>query len=320
MITFFVFLFCLFATYAGFLLVTRKKAAQRAKLEQRLVETLGYAANATEQQIRLAKVDLLSEIPVLNEWLRRFRPAIQLKKFIDQADLQVTVMRLLMFSVLAGFLGMLAMSVFSSSLLAQLGLGLLASAFPLFYVYRQRQQRLHKFLVELPEALELLGRSLAVGHSFAEALHIVSTEMPAPISNEFHRTYEEQNLGLSLHLALQSLTERVPLLDLQICVTAVQIQRETGGNLAEILDKVATTIRQRFQILEDLKTLTTASRISAWLLCGIPLLVAMTSSFLNPEYMSVLWYDPTGQKLLALALGLQLLGMLSVRKILQIKI
>ncbi|MFN7927511.1 MAG: type II secretion system F family protein [Blastocatellia bacterium] len=199
-------------------------------------------------------------------------------------------------------------------------MGLLAAAFPFLYVYRKRQQRLHKFLTDLPEALELLGRSLAVGHSLAESLHIVATEMPAPISNEFRRTYEEQNLGLSLTFALQNLAERVPLLDLRICLTAMQIQRETGGNLAEILDNVASTIRQRFQILEDLKTLTTSSRISAWVLCGIPLLVAVVSTWLSPEYMGVLWFDPLGQKLLALALALQVIGMLTVRKILQIKI
>lgn len=320
MIAFFVFVFCLFATYAVFLLVTRKKAAQRAKLEQRLAQVLDYRLDAKEQQVRLAKEDLLSEIPLLNEWLRRFQPATQLQRFIEQADLQITVMRLLMFAVLAGFLGMLAMSLFSSAWLVQLSVGLLAAAFPLFYVHRKRQQRLHKFLVDLPEALDLLGRSLAVGHSFSESLQIVSIEMPAPIGSEFHRTYEEQNLGLSIQYALQNLADRVPLLDLRICITAVQIQRETGGNLTEILDKVAATIRQRFQILEDLKTLTTSSRISAWLLCGIPILVAVTSTMLNPDYMSVMWHDPTGQKLLALALGLQILGMLTVRKILQIKI
>lgn len=319
MIAFFVFLFCLFATYATFLLVTRKKAADRAKLEQRLAQTLDYRLEET-QQARLAKDDLLSEIPVLNEWLRRAQPAKQLQRFIEQADLQMTVMRLLLFAVLAGFLGLLATSLFSSSILVQLTMGLLAAMFPFFYVYRKRQQRLHKFLTDLPEALELLGRSLAVGHSLAESLHIVSTELPAPVGTEFHRTYEEQNLGLSMTFALQNLAERVPLLDLRICLTAMQIQRETGGNLSEILDKVATTIRQRFQILEDLKTLTTSSRISAWVLCGIPFLVAFVSTWLNPEYMSVLWYDPTGQKLLALAAGLQVIGMLTVRKILQIKI
>ena len=165
-----------------------------------------------------------------------------------------------------------------------------------------------------------MSGALAAGHAFPEGLNIIATEMPDPIATEFRRTYDEQNLGLSLKLALENLTERVPILDLQICVTAVLIQRETGGNMAEILEKVAVTVRERFRILEDLKTLTTSSRLSAWVLCGIPIFVAVTVTWVNPEYMSVMWYEATGQKLLALAVGLQLTGMLVVRKILQIKV
>jgi tight adherence protein B len=144
--------------------------------------------------------------------------------------------------------------------------------------------------------------------------------MPEPVATEFRKTYEEQNLGLSLKLALENLAERIPLLDLRLCVTAVLIQRETGGNLAEILEKVSYTIRERFRILEDLKTLTTSSRMSAWILCGLPVFVALTVSVMNPDYMSVLWRDPRGHNLLFLALGMQITGMLVIRKILNIKI
>jgi tight adherence protein B len=165
-----------------------------------------------------------------------------------------------------------------------------------------------------------MSRALSAGHAFAEALHMVSTEMPDPIATEFRKTYEEQNLGLSLKLALENLTERVPLIDLRLCVTAIMIQRETGGNLAEILEKVAYTIRERFRILEDLKTLTTSSRLSAWILCGIPIFVALAVTVINPEYMSVLWYDPRGHNLIAAASVMQICGMLIVRKILKIKI
>jgi tight adherence protein B len=127
-------------------------------------------------------------------------------------------------------------------------------------------------------------------------------------------------LGLSLKLALENLTQRMPLLDLRLCVTAVMIQRETGGNLAEILEKVAYTIRERFRILGDLKTLTTSSRLSAWLLCGLPVGVAIAVTAMNPEYMSILWKDTRGHRLIYLAVALQVSGMLIVRKILKIKI
>ena len=165
-----------------------------------------------------------------------------------------------------------------------------------------------------------MSRALSAGHAFPEALHMVSVEMPEPIATEFRKTYEEQNLGLSLKLALENLTRRIPLLDLRLCVTAVMIQRETGGNLAEILEKVAHTIRERFRIMGDLKTLTTSSRMSAWLLCGLPIAVALAVTVMNPDYMSILWKDSRGHKLIAAAMIMQTSGMLIVRKILQIKI
>ncbi|MBA3768599.1 MAG: type II secretion system F family protein [Acidobacteria bacterium] len=198
--------------------------------------------------------------------------------------------------------------------------GLVAAALPFIHVFWKRKQRFEKFLEHLPDTLELMSRALSAGHAFPEALHMVSTEMPEPIAAEFRKTYEEQNLGLSLKLALENLTQRIPLLDLRLCVTAILIQRETGGNLAEILEKVAHTIRERFRILGDLKTLTTSSRMSAWLLCGLPIFITVIISGMNPDYMSILWSDPRGHKLIAVALFMQITGMLVVRKILRIKI
>jgi tight adherence protein B len=320
MIPFFVFLFCLLATYATYLVMTRKSAAQRMQMERRMAEVLAYSTDLNDEQIKLAREERLSEIPALNDLLKQLHFAKQLKLTIEQADLQITVMRLCMFSGLAGLLGWLAASMISLTPVVNLCAGIIAAAVPFLHVQWKRNQRLHKFLVDLPESLELMSRALAAGHSFPEALHIIATEMPDPIATEFRRTYEEQNLGLSLKLALENLTQRIPILDLQICVTAVLIQRETGGNMAEILEKVATTIRERFRILEDLKTLTTSSQLSAWVLCGIPIFVALVVTWSNPEYMSVMWYELTGQKLLALAAGLQITGMLVVRKILQIKV
>ena len=158
-------------------------------------------------------------------------------------------------------------------------------------MYWKRKKRFDAFLEHLPDALDLMSRRLSAGHAFSEAMQMVSAEMPEPIAGEFRKTYEEQNLGLSLKLALENLTQRMPLLDLRMCVTAVLIQRETGGNLAEILEKVAHTIRERFRIMGDLKTLTTSSRMSAWLLCGLPIFVTFAITFMNPDYMSILWKD-----------------------------
>jgi tight adherence protein B len=225
-----------------------------------------------------------------------------------------------MFSGMAGILAALAASVISVSILLILGAGLVAATLPFAHVWWKRKKRFEAFLENLPDALDLMSRALSAGHAFSEALHMVSTEMPEPIAGEFRKAYEEQNLGLSLKLAMENLTARIPLLDLRMCVTAVMIQRETGGNLAEILEKVAHTIRERFRIMGDLKTLTTSSRMSAWLLCGLPIFVTLAITYMNPEYMAVLWKDQRGHYLIAAALFLQVTGMLIVRKILDIKI
>jgi tight adherence protein B len=198
--------------------------------------------------------------------------------------------------------------------------GLIATALPFAHIAMKRKKRMNRFLQLLPDALDLMSRGLSAGHAFTEALQMVSTEMPEPIATEFRKTYDEQNLGLSLKLALENLAQRMPLLDLRMCITAILIQRETGGNLSELLEKVAHTIRERFRILEDLKTLTLSSRWSAWLLCALPIFLAVYVSLMNPDYMQVLWRDPRGHKLIAVASIMQILGMLMVKKIMTIKI
>ena len=320
MIPFAVFMSCLGVTVASYWLMTRKATAERQLLGARMTEVLGSRALIEAPRVKLRRNDALSEIPGFNRLLLRLRFPNQLRLWVEQAGLRVTVMRLTMFSVIAGMLTGLLLSFFISSLVVKTGAGLIAAAIPFLYVWSKRKKRLHAFLSALPDALDLMSRGLLAGHAFTESLHIVATEMLEPIAGEFGKTYEEQKLGLSYKVALKNLTERIPLLELRLCVTAILIQRETGGNLAEILEKVGTTIRERFKIIEDLKTLTTSSRLSAWVLCALPLVIAIVVSLLNPDYMSVLWRDPRGQKLVYVAIGMQLTGMAIVRKIMRIKI
>jgi tight adherence protein B len=320
MIPFLVFIFCLFVVFGAYLLATRGSDAKRIRLRQRLEDVLIHSGHTEDVEVLLAREELMSEIPWLNRVLVQARSALRLKRVLDQADLQITVTRLVMFSLMAGILAALAASVLTATILLIVLGGLGGAAAPFIHVFWTRKKRFDKFLEHLPDALELISRALSAGHAFPEALHMVSTEMPEPIATEFRKTYEEQNLGLSLKLALENLTQRMPLLDLRLCVTAILIQRETGGNLAEILEKVAYTIRERFRILGDLKTLTTSSRLSAWLLCGLPIFVAFAVTLMNPEYMSILWKDPRGHKLIFAAITMQIIGMFIVRKILRIKI
>lgn len=320
LISFLVFLFALFLVLGAYLIATHGSDTKRRRLQQRLNDALLHSAHTDDIEVILARSELMSEIPWMNRTLLRMQTALQLRRMLDQADLHITPSRLLMFSGMAGMLAALAVSVISISILLIVFVGLVAAMMPFVHVWYTRKKRLNKFLEHLPDALDLMSRALSAGHAFSEALHMISAEMPEPIATEFRKTYEEQNLGLSLKLALGNLTDRIPLLDLRMCVTAVLIQRETGGNLAEILEKVAYTIRERFRIMGDLKTLTTSSRMSAWLLCGLPIFVAVMITFMNPDYMAVLWKDPRGHYLIATAMGLQIIGMLIVRKILNIKI
>lgn len=320
MIPFFVFLFCLFATYGTYLVATRKTADKRARANQRLVDVLAAGAISADPAVQVARENLLSEIPAVDRFLSSQKTARSLKLIIEQADLQLTVSKLLMFSILAGILGFLATAMISPLAPLWFLMGAITGFVPYLHVLYKRKKRLDKFLADLPDALELMSRALAAGHAFTETLRMISEEMPDPIAIEFRRTYEEHNLGLSSKLALENLATRIPLLDLRICITAVQIQRETGGNLGEILEKVASTIRDRFRIMEDLKTLTSQSRLSAWILCAIPAVISMVTTFLNPEYMRVFWVDSRGQKLVFVAILMQVTGMLIVRKIINIKI
>jgi tight adherence protein B len=320
LIPFLVFLFALFLVLSAYLLATHGTEAKRARLQKRLSEALMHSGHTKDIEVVLARSELMSEIPWINRSLVQMQAALQLKRVLDQADLHITPSRLIMFSAMAGMLAALAASVISFSILLMIAAGLAAALVPFFHVWWKRKKRFDAFLEHLPDALDLMARALSAGHAFSEAMHMVSAEMPEPIAAEFRKTYEEQNLGLSLKLALENLTQRIPLLDLRMCVTAVLIQRETGGNLAEILEKVAYTIRERFRIMGDLKTLTTSSRMSAWLLCGLPIFVSVVITTMNPEYMSVLWKDQRGHYLIAAALTLQITGMLIVRKILRIKI
>jgi tight adherence protein B len=320
LISFLVFVFGLFVVLGAYLGATRGSDAKRKRLRQRLSEALLHSAHTDDVEVILARTELMSEIPWLNRVLVDLQGTLRLKRMLDQADLHITPSRLMMFAGMAGILGALAVSMISANFLLIILGGLVAAAVPFIHVWWTRRKRFDSFLENLPDALELMSRALSAGHGFAEALHMVSTEMPEPIATEFRKTYEEQNLGLSLKLALENLTDRIPLLDLRMCVTAVLIQRETGGNLAEILEKVAYTIRERFRIMGDLKTLTTSSRMSAWILCGLPIFVALAVTIMNPDYMSVLWKDQRGHYLIAAAMILQVSGMLVVRKILNIKI
>jgi tight adherence protein B len=315
-----IFLFCLFLTYAVFVLATRKSDTRRARLEHRVAEALQESLADAGPQDSLFRESSLSRNPALDRFLASINYVRKLELTLSQADIQITVSKLLGFCVAAGTLATLTAATLLASPVGVIGIGLVAAATPILYVSWKRRKRLKKFLEQLPDTLDLMSRSLAVGHAFSESLNQVATEMPDPISTEFRITFDEQKLGLTTKLALERLAERVPLLDLRLCVTAILIQRETGGNLAELLEKVAQTIRERFKLMEDFRTMTTGARGSAWILCGLPFFIIFMLTVINPDYISVLLHDKRGHYVLFLAAGMQVVGMLLIRKILLIRI
>lgn len=191
---------------------------------------------------------------------------------------------------------------------------------PIGYVLFLRTHRLNKLAAQLCEALELIARALRAGHSLASGLHVVAEEMPPPICNEFGRVYEEQNLGLSLEQSLRNLSDRVPNMDLKFFVTAVIIQRQTGGDLAEILDKIGYVIRERFKIQGMVKALTGEGRISGVVLIALPFGLLFLMMAISPDYISMLWTDPLGQKMSVFGIVMMIIGAAMIRKIVNIKI
>lgn len=312
-------LFFLFATYALFLLASRKSDARQARMERRIAEALRDTSRTTDDAVNISRDDLMGENEALNRVLNTLNLAKKLERMITQADSQITVSRLLAFCFVTGVLASLAAYTVFNGAFAFL-IFFVAAAVPIMHTSYKRHKRMMKFNAQLPDTLDLLSRSLAVGHAFTEALHQVAREMPDPIATEFRIAFEEQKLGLSTKMALDRLTDRVPLADLRLCVVAMHIQRETGGNLAEILERVANTIRERYKLMADFRTMTTSSRASAWILCGIPLVLVLLLTAINQQYMSKLLYDPRGHIVIGVAVVLQLIGMLIIRKILAIKV
>jgi tight adherence protein B len=197
LIPFLVFLVALFLVLGAFLLATQGSDAKRARLQKRLADALLHSSHTEDVEIILARNELMSEIPMVNRFLVNLQGALHLKRMLDQADLQITPSKLVMFSVMAGMLAAMAAGVLTQSIVMMIAAGLLIATLPILYVLFKRKQRLNKFLELLPDALDLVSRALSAGHAFSESLHMVATEMPEPIAGEIQKTYEEQNLGLS---------------------------------------------------------------------------------------------------------------------------
>ncbi len=243
-----------------------------------------------------------------------------IRLMLEQAGMEWTFQSyLLLVAGWGGGLGLAGLTVTGQWLFA-LPLAALGASLPYLWIRNKRKRRLGKFEAQLPEAIDLLGRAIRSGHPLSSGLDMVAQESPDPLATEFRRTFEEQRFGLPLEDSLLALAERVTLVDVRILVTAILIQRNVGGNLAEILDNIAYTIRERFKIRRQLRVYTAQGRMAGYVLAVLPIAVGFIIFTLNPEYMMTLFRDPAGRLSLAVAAVLQTSGYFWIRNIVNIDI
>lgn len=295
---------------------------QREQGMQALRERVGGSkpAPAGAKRLKIERDQRLSSVPVLDRMLRGFSVARRIELLLYQAGMQMRVGTFLLLTAL-GALGsyLVAVTVFHH-LLHGLVAGVLGGCTTLLIVQWRKSGRMRAFAEEFPDALDLLVSALRAGISFSSALQIVADESPEPVRSEFAIVVEEQALGLDLREALMNLANRVDSLDLKFFVTAVVLQRDTGGNLTEVLDNTSRLIRDRFRILGDIQTFTAQGRLTGAILSLLPLGLAIFMVLVAPNYFHKMWDSPTGRAVLGFAALMQILGALVIRKIVNIRV
>jgi len=293
---------------------------ERSATEDRL-EQLARGRRASDEVEPANNSLLLSPEDDANVWLKTLldrMPAVH--KYLDQADVNLSVMQFLAICGGAFVMGVVLCVVTPVPALLGPVAGLLLTGVPITYVLFKRKQRLAKFGRQLPDALELLGRSLRAGHSLQAGFGLVGEEMEAPLAIEFKRCFEEQKFGIPLDESIEDMANRIPNMDLRFFATAVLLQRQTGGDLSEILDKIGHLIRERLQILGQIQALTGEGRMSGAVLLALPPVLFLVMLKLNYEYIIILFTDDLGKWLLGAALITQFIGALVIKKIITIKV
>ena len=293
----------------------------RARLSrERLATAEKPAERQPTEELALLRDEMLSEIPALDMLLRRSVRIANLQTMLSQADLDVRAGNFLFVCALTaaalGVGGLLATgSGFFAGVAAVIG-GLMPYSFASF----RRSRRFRTFEELFPEAIDTLARAVRAGHAFTTALELIASEVNEPVAGEFRKLFEEQKFGMPVRDALLNLTARMPLVDVKFFVTAVMLQRETGGNLAEILDNLSYLIRERFKIMRQVRVYTAQGRLTMMLLMGLPPVIVVTMLLMNPAFIRPLFADPIGHTLVVVGITLQTIGYFVIRKIIQIQV
>jgi tight adherence protein B len=303
-----------------------QRSAQARLLRERLATVQEAADRQPSEELALLRDEMLSRIPALDHLLRRSSRISNLQPFLEQANLKIRAGNILVLClvsavVLAGMGFLAAGSLPPNQALLFAAVGLVIGGFlPYSYASYRRTKRFQKFEELFPEAIDTLARAVRAGHAFTTALELIANELSEPVASEFRKLFEEQKFGLPVRDALMNLAERVPLVDVKFFVTAVMLQRETGGNLAEILDNLSYVIRERFKIMRQVRVYTAQGRLTMMLLMGLPPVIVVTMLLTSPAFIRPLFADPIGHFLVVAGIVLQTLGYFVIRKIIQIQV
>lgn len=294
------------------------RGPEAKRIERRLL-AMSAGAHGT-QEPTLVKQRLLAEEPWLARLLLALPRVHQVDRMLQQSGLSWNMARfqgLTLVALVVGFLfGLIMGFPWQAVIIVTLAFG----AVPFLYVYNAKEKRIDRIEQQLPDALDMMSRAMRAGHAFPGALQMVGNESPEPIASEFKLTFDEINYGIPLQEALLNLATRVPSTDLRYFVIAVLIQRETGGNLSEVLDKISKLIRERLKLLATIRVLSAEGRMSAWILTILPFALAVVISILNPKLMSILWTDETGRKMVAGAITLMIIGIFWMWRMIKIRV
>jgi tight adherence protein B len=297
---------------------------ERSSKARLLRERLSTVDKAPErepgEELALLRDEVLSKIPAFDNLLRRWPRVAKLQTMLEQGDVKSRAGNVVLLCLLSGAgVGLLVLLFSGFPQFAWLGT-LLGAFLPYSYASYKRTKRFQKFEEIFPEAIDTLARAVRAGHAFTTALELIANEIAEPVASEFRKLFEEQKFGLPVRDALVNLTERVPLVDVKFFVTAVMLQRETGGNLAEILDNLSYVIRERFKIMRQVRVHTAQGRMTMMLLMGLPPIIIVTMQAMNPSFIRPLFQDPIGHALIVVGITLQTIGYFVIRKVIQIQV
>src|SRR6202162_3496149 len=297
-----------------------QRSARARLLRDRLSAVQKAAEREPSEELALLRDEMLSEIPALDNLLRRSERISNFQTLLSQAGIEMRAGNILILcAVSAVVLGAITFVIGGGAVFAWVGV-LAGALLPYSYASYQRTRRFQKFEELFPEAIDTLARAVRACHAFTTALELIANELSAPVASEFRKLFEEQKFGLPVRDALMNLAERMPLVDVKFFVTAVMLQRETGGNLAEILDNLSYVIRERFKIMRQVRVYTAQGRLTMLLLMGLPPVIVVTMLVLNPSFIHPLFNDPIGHTLVVAGIVLQTIGYFVIRKIIRIQV